>query len=149
MDDYEKYEADCKKIRKNNNKLLRDFGTWLKASKLKDQTIRTHVGNVDFYINEFLLYEDAVEAKDGALEIGMFLGYWFIKKAMWSSPAQIRSNAASLKKFYTFLFEKGQIDKEDLDDLKERIKGDMVEWVATMNRYDNPSITDMGEVWGL
>lgn len=79
----------------------------------------------------------------------MFLGYWFIKKAMWSSPAQIKSNAASLKKFYTFLFEKGQIDKEDLDDLKERIKEDMPEWIATMTRYEDPSITDMGEVWGL
>ena len=149
MDDYEKYEADCKKIRKNNKKLLSDFGAWLKASGLKDKTIRNHVDNISFYINEFLLYEDAVEAKDGASDIGMFLGYWFIKKAMWSSPAQIKGNAASLKKFYTFLFEKGQIDKEDLDDLKERIKEDMPEWIATMNRYEDPSITDMGDVWGL
>lgn len=149
MDDYEKYEADCKKIRKANSELLNDFGAWLKATKLKDKTIRSHIDNVDFYINEFLLYEDAVEAKDGASSIGMFLGYWFIKKAMWSSPAQIRSNAASLKKFYTFLFEKRLIDKEELDDLKARIKEDMTEWIATMNRYDDPSITDMGEVWGL
>lgn len=149
MDDYEKYEANCKKIRKSNSKLLRDFEAWLKASKLKDKTIRNHVGNVDFYINEFLLYEDAVEAKDGALDIGMFLGYWFIRKAMWSSPAQIKSNAASLKKFYTYLFEKKMIDKEELDDLKAKIKEEMPEWIATMNRYDNPSITDMSEVWGL
>ncbi len=49
--DYEKYEMDCKKIRKENE---------------------------------------------------LFLGYWFIKKAMWSSPVQIKSNAASLKKFFTF-----------------------------------------------
>lgn len=149
MDDFEKYEADCKKIRKNNKKLLDDFYKWLKASGLKDKTIKNHVNNVDFYINEFLLYEDAIEAKNGALEIDMFLGYWFIKKALWSSPAQIKGNAASLKKFYTFLFEKGQIDKEELDELKGRIKEDMPEWIATMKRYDNPSITDMGEVWGL
>lgn len=149
MDDFEKYEADCKKIRKNNKKLLDDFYKWLKASGLKDKTIKNHVNNVDFYINEFLLYEDAIEAKNGALEIDMFLGYWFIKKALWSSPAQIKGNAASLKKFYTFLFEKGQIDKEELDELKGQIKEDMPEWIATMKRYDNPSITDMGEVWGL
>lgn len=149
MDDYEKYEADCEKIRKANNKLLSQFEAWLKTARLKGKTINKHVNNIDFYINEFLLYEDAVEAKDGALDIGMFLGYWFIKKAGWSSPAQIRSNATSLKKFYTFLFENGQIDKEDLDDLKECIKEDMPEWIATMERYDDPSITDMGEVWGL
>ncbi len=149
MDDYEKFIAECDKIKKNNNKLLKGFEKWLKASKLKDKTINRHVDNVDFYINEFLLYEDAVEAKDGASDIGMFLGYWFIKKAMWSSSAQIKSNAASLKKFYTFLYEKGQIDKEDLDDLKERIKEDMPEWIATMDRYDDPSITDMEDVWQL
>lgn len=149
MDDYEQYEANCKKIRKFNNKLLHDFEVWLETSKLKEKTIRRHINNVDFYINEFLLYEDAVEAKDGASEIGMFLGYWFIKKAMWASSAQIKSNAGSLKKFYTFLFENEQIDKEELDDLKTRIKEDMPEWIATINRYDDPSITDMGEVWGL
>lgn len=149
MDDYAQYEAACEKIRKANNKLLNDFGTWLKASKLKEKTIKRHIDNADFYINEFLLYEDAVEAKDGALEIGMYLGYWFIKKAMWSSPAQIKSNAASLKKFYTFLFEKKLIKKEDLVDLKTTIKEGMPEWIATMDRYDDPSITDMGEVWGL
>jgi len=149
MDDYEQYEASCKKIRTTNNKILQDFEIWLKDSKLKETTIRKHIENVDFYINDFLLYEDAVEAKDGASEIGMFLGYWFIKKAMWASPAQIKSNAGSLKKFYAFLFENKLIDKEDLVDLKIRIKEDMPEWIATINRYDDQSITDMGEVWGL
>nr|WP_319394392.1 hypothetical protein [uncultured Desulfobacter sp.] len=51
MDDYEKYEADCEKIRKHNENLLDDFERWLKASGLKDNTIRKHAGNVDFYIN--------------------------------------------------------------------------------------------------
>ncbi len=149
MNVYEKYEADCKKIRKANGNLLKDFEAWLKTARLKDKTIRTHVLNVDFYINEFLLYEDAVEAKDGASDIGMFLGYWFIKKTTWASPAQIKSNAASLKKFYSYLFEKKLIEKQKLDDLKAKIKEDMPEWIATINRYDDPSITDMGEVWGL
>jgi site-specific recombinase XerD len=79
----------------------------------------------------------------------MFLGYWFIKKAMWASKASIKSNAASLKKFYTYLYERGSIEKEDLASLKETIKEEMPEWIATLERYDDPSITDMGEVWGL
>lgn len=67
--DYEKYEMDCKKIRKENELLLDDFESWLL--------------------------------------------------------------------------------KKDLDELKERIKDEMPEWIATMKRYDDPSITDMEEVWGL
>ena len=79
----------------------------------------------------------------------MFLGYWFIKKAMWASKSSIKANAASLKKFYTFLLEKGLIEKDDLQELKETIKYQMSEWLATLDRYDDPSIDDMGEVWGL
>jgi len=52
---------------------------------LSKKTIDKHVSNVDFYINDFLLYEDAIEAADGVSSMGMFLGYWFIRKAMWSS----------------------------------------------------------------
>ncbi len=147
--DYEKYEMDCKKIRKENALILDGFESLLLKKGLKEKTISKHVSNIDFYINEFLLYEDAIKAKDGAYEIGMFLGYWFIRKAMWSSPAQIKSNAASLKKFYIFMHENGKIKKKDLDELKDRIKDEMPEWIATMKRYDDPSITDMEEVWGL
>jgi FPC/CPF motif-containing protein YcgG len=47
------------------------------------------------------------------------------------------------------MYEQGLITQEDLAWLKERIKEEMPEWVATMNRYDDPSITDMEDVWGF
>nr|WP_320016325.1 phage integrase SAM-like domain-containing protein [uncultured Desulfobacter sp.] len=142
MDDYEKYEEDCKKIRKVNESLLNEFEVWLKSSGLSEKTINNHFSNIDFYVNEYLLYEDATKAKDGVNAVGMFLGYWFIKKAMWASQSSIKGNATSLKKFYTFMHEKGLIDKEDLIDLKQTIKEDMPEWLATLRRYDDPSIED-------
>jgi hypothetical protein len=100
-------------------------------------------------MNEYLLYEDATEAKDGMDSVSMFLGYWFIKKAMWASQSSIKSNAASLKKFYAFLADKGVVDKEDLDELKQTIKEEMPEWLATLRRYDDLSIEDMEDVWDL
>jgi len=149
LNDYEQYEIECKRIRESNAKLLDEFGNWLRKSNLTDQTIGQHVENIDFYINEYLLYDDAVEPQDGVHSVSMFLGYWFIKKAMWASESAIRSNAASLKKFYAFLHERGLVNKDDLDSLKETIKEEMPDWLATVARYDDPSITDMGEVWGL
>jgi site-specific recombinase XerD len=143
MDDYEKYERDCEKIRKANEKLLDEFEAWLKAAGLSKKTINKHVGNLDFYLNEFLLYDEATEAKDGAGDVGMFLGYWFIRKAMWASQSSIRSNTTSLKKFYTFMHEKGLIKKEELTDLKQRIKEEMPEWLATLQRYDDPSVENV------
>lgn len=74
-DDYEKYERACKRIREENDKLLDEFETYLIKNGLKEKTVNGHVSNVDFYINEFLLYDDAVKAKDGIFSIGMFLGF--------------------------------------------------------------------------
>ena len=149
MDDYEKYEADCKKIRRANQKILTDFESWLKSSGLSEKTINNHLSNIDFYINEYLLYEDAVEPKDGVDSVSDFLGYWFIKKAMWASKSSIKANASSLKKFYIFLLEKGLIEPDDLNALKQTIKERMTEWLETIERYDDPSIEDMEDVWGL
>ena len=150
-DDYEEYERECQRIRAENQQLLSEFAQWLEDANLKESTIRKHRDNIELYINDYLLYEDAVEAKDGVGggEIDMFLGYWFIKKALWASPAYIKSNASSLKKFYTFMHPKGLVEKEELEELKETIKEEMPGWLATMQRYDDPTIQDMGEVWGI
>jgi len=149
VEDYTQYEAACEKIRQQNEKLLDNFADRLRKQNLAAGTINKHVENIDFYINEYLLYEDALEAHDGVGLVSMFLGYWFIKKAMWASATSIRNNAASLKKFYSFLHEQGLVSAEDLDRLKETIKDEMPEWLATLERYDDPSITDMKDVWDL
>ena len=143
MDDYEIYDRDCKRIRKENEQLLIEFAVLLHSSGLSEKTIENHVSNIDFYVNNYLLYEDAIEAKDGAISIADFLGYWFIKKAMWASRTSIKSNAASLKKFYNFMLKKGLIGEEDLMDLKETITDSMPEWLTTLERYDDLSIDDV------
>ncbi len=136
MDDYQRYQADCERIRQENSKLLKHFAIWLQEKQLSESTISNHVNNIDFFVNEFLLYEEAIEAKNGVSQIGMFLGYWFIRKALWSSVSQIKSNTASLKKFYTFMFEKGYIQKDSLNNMNAIIKEEMPDWIATMKRYD-------------
>jgi len=149
MDSYERYEKKCKRIRNENEKILNGFKKWLSDKKLSKKTINKHRLNADFYINEFLLYEDAIEAADGTSEIGMFFGYWFIRKTMWATKTSIKENAASLKKFYQFMLETGRVLKESFDDLKETLKEQMEEWIATMERYDDPDIEDPDEIWGL
>lgn len=147
--EYEQYEKDCKVIRAENKVLLAEFSKWLSDKNFSTATIKKHCGNIDFYINEFLLYEEATRATEGVDSVGMFLGYWFIRKAMWSSQSAIKENAASLKKFYQFMLKKRQIDKESFEILKQTIKEEMPEWLATVKRYDDPTIDDPAEIWGL
>ena len=78
------------------------------------------------------MYEDAEEPQEGVDQVDMFLGYWFIRKAMWASSSSIKANAASLKKFYKFLHERGLVSEEDLDLLKMTIKENMPEWLDAL-----------------
>jgi len=145
--DYDKYEKECKKMRKSNEKLLDQFEEWLAKKELTQNTINKHLENIDFYINDFLLYEDAYKPEDGVLDANMFLGYWFIRKAMWASEYSIKSNASSLKKFYTFMREIGKVEQEDVEELKIIIKENMPLWLERLRRYDDPDIEDMEDVW--
>jgi site-specific recombinase XerD len=149
MGSYEQYEKECERIRRENERILTDFEKWLYDKRLSKTTINQHRSNIDFYINDFLLYEDAIEAANGAGDVGVFLGYWFIRKAMWASKTAIKENAASLKKFYQFMFEAGKISHGTLEDLKVMIKEEMPDWFATMERYDDPNMEDPEEIWGI
>jgi hypothetical protein len=146
--DYRDYEKACVKIRKQNERLLSDFEDWLNRKGLSETTVRGHVQNSDFYVNEYLLYEDAVEAAQGTHHVGMFLGDWFIRKATWSSEAAIRSNAASLKKFYDFMQAQGLVQEEAVRELRETIKENLPDWLAALRRYENLSYDDPDEDWG-
>ena len=132
--EYEKFEKAVGKIRETNNAYLTEFSQWLKDKGLAAKTIDNHVTNVEFYINEFLCYDDALDVKQGCYQVSQFLGDWFIRKTTWASCGNIKSNAASIKKFYAFLLEKGVIRQEDFDELRETIKDEMPDWLEIMRQ---------------
>lgn len=134
--DFEAHEKEREAIREINGLHLSGFEKWLKGGGLSEKTVDRHVSNADFYINEYLCYYDAQEARQGCYSVSRFLGDWFIRKAMWSSCSGIKSNAASLKKFYAYMLAVKAIDQEDFDILCETIKEKMPEWLESMRRYD-------------
>lgn len=133
----EDYEVECEKIRDANEELLELFEKDLAG--LSEKTIRRHIGNVDFYINEYLLYDDVRTFEEGVTMIDDFLGYFFIRKCMWSTPASIRSTATSIKKFYKCMMDHEKISKEDYEYLCNEIKFGMPDWQADCEQYNDPS----------
>ena len=140
------YEDIVEKIQKRNDNLIYNFAGWLKRSGLGEKTVTKHINNIEFFLNEYLAYQDISEsedeitlcnAEDGIDFIDDFLGYWFIKKALWSSESSIKSNIATFKKFYTFMQSMNLISKDDLKMLNETIKENKDEWIDTVNRYNN------------
>ena len=146
LDDGSDYDAQCQHIREENGVLLGEFSTWLTDAGLSTTTIRNHRYNVDFFVNHFLLYGDTLRPAEGMGSIAEFLGDWFIRKAAWSSARSIKANAASLKKFYTFMTEKGLLKPEELSAINRQIKEEMPEWLGTLERYRDLDV-DPFAIW--
>lgn len=135
MPDDTEMQPSSEKIEEDNQKLLAAFERWLEDAGLKEATINRHIGNISFFLEHFLQYYEPVDARAGADYLAEFLGDWFIRKAMWSSEASIKGNAASLKKFYAFLAEQGEVDRQVVTDLNRTIKEEMPVWLGNMQHY--------------
>ncbi|HJB14564.1 MAG TPA: hypothetical protein IAA05_00775 [Candidatus Blautia excrementipullorum] len=138
MFDYEEYERECDKIRQTNEELLALFEEELQDSGLSAKTVRRHLSNAEFYINEYLLREEPRPMEDGITELDMFLGFFFIRKCMWSTPGTIKSTAASIKKFYKCMLNHGKISKDDYAYLCDDIKENMEQWQTDCAVYNDP-----------
>jgi hypothetical protein len=147
MTDHQEYERACQVIRQENQALLKEFYAWLEAQELSEETISRHFSNAAFYIQEFLLYEQPWRPHEGASSIGMYLGYWFIRKGPVATPGTVKTNATSLVKFYSFLLDKGLVTDEQLDRMRKTIKAEMGHWQERARRYNNPDITDQSKIW--
>ena len=70
--------------------------------------------NVEFYIDTYLLYYDAKSSK-GYENVHGFL-FFCENKVLYGN---IKSFYASVKKYYTFMYESKLVDKETLEEVKE------------------------------
>lgn len=129
-------EAEIALEREKNEKILTTFKKLLKDSGLKDKTIKKHIDNVSFYINEYLLYYDCIPATEGITSINGFFDWFFPKKAMWSSRASTKETVSSLKKFYKHLTSLGIIEESDYLFLLSEVKSCMEFWLEEYDEED-------------
>ena len=136
--DYDDYSKAYDEIRAKNNEYLELFEHALIADGLKGSTIKRHLSNINFYINDFLLYEEPLTMDYGMGKIDSFLGNFFIRKCMWSTPGTIKSTAASIKKFYKCMMDCGIVKKKDYEFLCSEIKDRMEIWQTDCAIYNDP-----------
>lgn len=133
--EFKEWEKQVEATKKHNEKLLLEFQQWLETKSLKPKTIETHVENMRFYANEFLIRYDMGTIEQGALEIDGFLADYLIAKTTWGSKSSIRENIAGFKKLYTFLCERGHTSKSDLQEMKDLIKTEKSDWLDAVDDY--------------
>lgn len=132
---YFKEPFDKEKIVKQHEELLNIFKEDL--SNLSDKTIKKHIQNVDFFINEYLLNRNNANYEEVNNEVDLFFRDFFIRKCMWSSPNSIKETAARFKKFYKSMMNHDKFKKTDYDCLCDTIKDEMKSWQESCDYYDS------------
>ena len=131
-------EKQLKENTKRNENYLKIFEKSLEEKQLIAKTIRKHVSNIDFYLNDYLTYYDEIiKMKDGTQYTGSFLGDWFIRKAMWASKSSIKEMSSSLKKFYEYMSALGFVKISDYQEMCYEIKDNMDLYLENLEDYDN------------
>ena len=131
-------EKQLKENTKRNEDYLKMFEKSLEEKQLIAKTIRKHVSNIDFYLNDYLTYYDEIiKMKDGTQYTGSFLGDWFIRKAMWASKSSIKEMSSSLKKFYEYMSALGFVKISDYQEMCYEIKDNMDLYLENLEDYDN------------
>ena len=126
-------------IEKENKKLISEFEKYLNSKNLAPKTVQKHVDAAYFYIDVFLNDHYVVSAKEGInyTYIADYFDYFFIRKCMWSTPETLRSEVASIKKFYAFMYEKGLVSDEDFDEFRYMIKESIDDWCEDCQIYND------------
>ena len=136
-------EKEIEENKKRNKKFMKEFEEYLKEKNLKDKTIKKHLSNVDLFINDYLNYYDIETPEEGINSVYSFLSGWFIEKCMWATVYTTKETAASIKKFYAYMSEKGYVKKEDYKELCEELKDSMDEILEYLDAFDNGTYYDM------
>ncbi len=66
-----------------------------------------------------------------------YLGDFFIKKCMWSTPEQTKQNATSFRKFYSYMNSIGKVTDEELEQMQFEIKTFLQNWIEAVRSYNN------------
>ena len=135
---YDEYERLCKLREEENDRYLDEFYDDLVKAGLKEKTVSKHIDNLNFYLNTYLTRSAPLDMRAGCYKASDFLGNFFIRKCMWSTPTTIKGNAASFKKFYKSMLERGRILQDDYDFLRCVIKDDLDYWCELCAEYNTP-----------
>lgn len=118
------YERQCDEIRKVNNGYLKWFEESM--SGLSAKTIRKHMDNANFYLNNYLLLHEPLPMEEGLSRIFGFLDDYYIRKCS-ATKETWKEMASSIKKFYRCMRDYGKITEGSFtvlcDNLKEIADG--------------------------
>ena len=117
---------------KRNKIILGQFENDLKEKNLSTKTIKSHMDNLDFFCIYLSYYEPRALDEIDASDVSNFLSDFFPRKAMWASPAHVKSYISTFKKFFMFSLAPNCITLDEYSWLLTLIKADKEMWIEAV-----------------
>lgn len=133
--DYKNYEKEVNEIRKQNQVYIDQFESSLIEKGLNAKTIKRHVSNIDFYINEYLCFYTPQGMENGCFAIDDFLGSWGRDKCICLSKDSIDKYCSSIRKFYKVMLDLKYIEDKDYAQLLYTIKNEKETWIELLEDF--------------
>jgi site-specific recombinase XerD len=118
---------------KKNKIILGQFENDLKEKNLSTKTIKSHMDNLDFFCIYLSYYEPRALDEIDASDVSNFLSDFFPRKAMWASPAHVKSYISTFKKFFMFSLALNCITLDEYSWLLTLIKADKEMWIEAVS----------------
>ena len=117
---------------KRNKIILGQFENDLKEKNLSTKTIKSHMDNLDFFCIYLSYYEPRTLDEINASDVSDFLSDFFPRKAMWASPAHVKSYISTFKKFFMFSLALNCVTLDEYSWLLTLIKEDKEMWIEAV-----------------
>lgn len=133
-------EADYTRIRKDNEKLIQNYGRSLKNKGYSEKDIYRLLSMADMYVNSYLLDNLSLSAADGIGAVDDYFTEYFPENVIWASEDSVGNMARAIKAFYRYLLEHGMIEREEFKNLSRTIKERRVLWrgASSLPDLDDP-----------
>lgn len=135
--DWDEIEADRKDNQDKVRLYLGEFRADLEKAGLKEKTIGRHLSNAELYF-EWMIEHEGYDADDAPSQLDGFLGDWFIRRCMWSTPNSVKTTAASLKKLLTSIMNHGHMVDSEYRNAMHTLRKDLPEWQRKCALYNDP-----------
>lgn len=136
-------------MRRRNDGYLREYENWLFEVGHVRIDVAQRVTDVSTFLNFFCVEHEGIEMREGAGEVGRYLGNLFIRRVMWSTPDTIRTTAGSIKEFYRCMHAYGHVEKHEVDFVLREIKDNIDGWCLRCEQYNDPDSESPFDVFDL
>ena len=137
ISDYQEWGKQVAEVTAKNNILFEKFEQTLKSQGLSTDKVDQELTNISVFGNTFLTQEEVIPIQNGMLEIGAYLGSYFISEIPWANPDTIEETALSILQFYKFLASENSISKNELAALNTIVDDNLDLWITEFHLYNS------------